>query len=82
MGKAIAERAKAKGVKEVVFDRGGYPYHGRVKALADGSREGGLRLLGTRQKHGKEQRWRTHGGENGGGARTATRIASERDATS
>jgi len=42
VGKAVAERALAKGVKEVVFDRGGYPYHGRVKALADGSREGGL----------------------------------------
>ena len=42
VGKAIAERAMAKGIKEVVFDRGGYPYHGRVKALADGSREGGL----------------------------------------
>ena len=42
VGKAIAERAQAKGIKEVVFDRGGYPYHGRVKALADGSREGGL----------------------------------------
>ena len=42
VGQAIAERALAKGIKEVVFDRGGYPYHGRVKALADGSREGGL----------------------------------------
>jgi large subunit ribosomal protein L18 len=42
VGKAVAERAVAKGIKEVVFDRGGYPYHGRVKALADGSREGGL----------------------------------------
>jgi large subunit ribosomal protein L18 len=42
VGKVIAERAAAKGIKEVVFDRGGYPYHGRVKALADGSREGGL----------------------------------------
>lgn len=42
VGKAIAERAKAKGVESVVFDRGGYPYHGRVKALADASREGGL----------------------------------------
>lgn len=44
VGKAIAERAKAKGVESVVFDRGGYPYHGRVKALADGSREGGLQF--------------------------------------
>ena len=42
VGKVVAERAVAKGIKEVVFDRGGYPYHGRVKALADGSREGGL----------------------------------------
>ena len=42
VGQAIAERALAKGIKEVVFDRGGYPYHGRVKALSDGSREGGL----------------------------------------
>jgi large subunit ribosomal protein L18 len=44
VGKAIAERAKAKGIESVVFDRGGYPYHGRVKALADGSREGGLQF--------------------------------------
>jgi large subunit ribosomal protein L18 len=42
VGKLIAERATAKGVKEVVFDRGAYMYHGRVKALADGAREGGL----------------------------------------
>jgi large subunit ribosomal protein L18 len=42
VGKAIAERAIAKGVKQVVFDRGGYIYHGRVKALADAAREGGL----------------------------------------
>ena len=42
IGKAIAERAKEKGVKKVVFDRGGYLYHGRVKALADAAREAGL----------------------------------------
>ncbi len=42
VGKLIAQRAKAKGVKQVVFDRGGYRYHGRVKALADGAREEGL----------------------------------------
>ena len=42
VGKKIAERAAAKGVKQVVFDRGGYIYHGRVKALADAAREGGL----------------------------------------
>jgi len=42
VGKKLAERATAKGVKEVVFDRGGYRYHGRVKALADAAREGGL----------------------------------------
>lgn len=42
VGKLIAERAVEKGVKEVVFDRGGYIYHGRVKALADAARAGGL----------------------------------------
>ncbi len=42
VGKAIAERAKAAGVQRVVFDRGGFRYHGRVKALADAAREGGL----------------------------------------
>jgi len=42
VGKVLAERAKAKGVTQVVFDRGGYQYHGRVKALADGARKGGL----------------------------------------
>ena len=41
-GKLLAERAKAAGVDTVVFDRGGYQYHGRVKALAEGAREGGL----------------------------------------
>jgi large subunit ribosomal protein L18 len=41
-GELLAERAKAAGVTEVVFDRGGYQYHGRVKALAEGAREGGL----------------------------------------
>ncbi|HXF62039.1 MAG TPA: 50S ribosomal protein L18 [Caldilineaceae bacterium] len=42
VGKAVAERARAQGIEKVVFDRGGYPYHGRIKALAEGSREGGL----------------------------------------
>jgi large subunit ribosomal protein L18 len=42
VGKKIAERALAKGVKQVMFDRGGYIYHGRVKALAEAAREGGL----------------------------------------
>ena len=42
VGKTIAERAKAKGITKVVFDRGGYIYHGRVKALADAAREAGL----------------------------------------
>jgi large subunit ribosomal protein L18 len=42
VGKLIAERAKEKGIARVVFDRGGYLYHGRVKALADAAREGGL----------------------------------------
>jgi large subunit ribosomal protein L18 len=44
VGKTIAERAKAKGVNQVVFDRGGYIYHGRVKALADAAREAGLQF--------------------------------------
>jgi len=42
VGKALAQRALDKGIKVVVFDSGGYKYHGRVKALADGAREGGL----------------------------------------
>jgi large subunit ribosomal protein L18 len=42
VGKRLAEKAVSSGVKRVVFDRGGYVYHGRVKALADASREGGL----------------------------------------
>ena len=44
MGLAVAERARAKGIEAVVFDRGGYLYHGRVKALAEGAREGGLQF--------------------------------------
>lgn len=44
VGKAIAERAQAKGITEVSFDRGGYKYSGRVKALADGARDGGLKF--------------------------------------
>jgi len=44
VGKTIAERALAKGISTVVFDRGGYVYHGRVKALAEGAREGGLQF--------------------------------------
>ncbi|MEP7234541.1 MAG: 50S ribosomal protein L18 [Ignavibacteriota bacterium] len=43
-GKAIADLAKEKGISSVVFDRNGYLYHGRVKALADGAREGGLKF--------------------------------------
>ena len=42
IGKLVAERAKEKGIKQVVFDRGGYQYHGRVKALADAARTAGL----------------------------------------
>ena len=44
IGLLIAEKAKEKKITEVVFDRGGYQYHGRVKALADGAREGGLKF--------------------------------------
>jgi len=44
IGQLIAQRAKEAGVSSVVFDRGGYPYHGRVKSLAEGAREGGLQF--------------------------------------
>ena len=44
VGKAVAERALAQGITQVVFDRGGYKYHGRVKALAEAAREGGLKF--------------------------------------
>src|ERR1700754_235813 len=44
VGKLVAERAAARGIKDVVFDRGGYLYHGRVKALADAARESGLKF--------------------------------------
>jgi len=43
-GKLLAERAREKGIESVVFDRGGYKYHGRVRAFADGAREGGLKF--------------------------------------
>jgi large subunit ribosomal protein L18 len=44
VGKALAEKAKSHGIQNVIFDRGGYLYHGNVKALADGAREGGLKF--------------------------------------
>lgn len=44
VGKKLAEKASASGISSVVFDRGGYPYHGNVKALAEGAREGGLKF--------------------------------------
>lgn len=44
VGKKLAENAKSAGIETVIFDRGGYPYHGRVKALAEGAREGGLKF--------------------------------------
>ena len=44
VGKLVAERALAKGIENIVFDRGGYLYHGRVQELADGAREGGLKF--------------------------------------
>jgi large subunit ribosomal protein L18 len=44
VGERIAERAINAGIKEVIFDRGGYLYHGRIKALAEGAREGGLKF--------------------------------------
>ena len=52
VGKLIAERALAKGIENVVFDRGGYLYHGRVQALAEGAREGGLKSKG-----GGNEKW-------------------------
>ncbi|CAN5717884.1 MAG: 50S ribosomal protein L18 [Chloroflexia bacterium] len=44
VGQVVAERAKAAGIDSVIFDRGGFLYHGRIKAVADGAREGGLRF--------------------------------------
>lgn len=44
VGKALADKAKGAGIEAVVFDRNGFPFHGRVKALADGAREGGLKF--------------------------------------
>jgi len=44
VGKKLAENAKSAGIENVIFDRGGYPYHGRVRSLAEGAREGGLKF--------------------------------------
>lgn len=44
VGKKLAEKASGTGIEKIVFDRGGYPYHGKVKALAEGAREGGLKF--------------------------------------
>lgn len=55
VGKAIAERALAAGVSNVVFDRGGYVYHGRVKALLDASREGGLNKIEAGDESAKDK---------------------------
>lgn len=44
VGKKLAEKASGNGISSVVFDRGGYPYHGKIKALAEGAREGGLKF--------------------------------------
>jgi large subunit ribosomal protein L18 len=44
VGQLISERLKAKGIEKIVFDRGGYLYHGRVKAIAEGARKGGLKF--------------------------------------
>lgn len=56
VGEAIAERATSKGIEQVVFDRGGYLYHGRVKALIEASRKGGLNKNETSQDNGKEDK--------------------------
>lgn len=56
VGKAIAERAKKAGIESVVFDRGGYVYHGRVKALIDASREAGLNKHEADSKPAKEEK--------------------------
>ena len=54
VGKAIAEKAKAAGIKKVAFDRSGFRYHGRIKALADAARESGLRILNAEEQlHGQ-----------------------------
>jgi len=55
VGKTIAERAKAAGISSVVFDRGGYVYHGRVKALIDATREAGLNKNESAEKPAKEE---------------------------
>ena len=56
VGVTVAERAKAKGIETVVFDRGGYVDHDRVKALADGAREGVMQASGRRKRHSLDMR--------------------------
>ena len=56
VGEAIAERATSKGIEQVVFDRGGYLYHGRVKALIEASRKGGLNKNESSQENGKKEK--------------------------
>ena len=56
MGKRIAAKAKDAGITKVVFDRAGYKYHGRVKAVADGAREGGLGVLKWKKLENSEER--------------------------
>ncbi len=51
VGQRLAERAKTEGIEQVVFDRNGYRYHGRVKALAEGARKGGLQFLSSVNRH-------------------------------
>ena len=54
VGMAIAQKAQEKGISEIVFDRSGYIYHGRVKELAEGAREGGLKFYRRRRIHGSK----------------------------
>ena len=81
VGEVIAERAKAAGIDAVVFDRGGFLYHGRVKAVADGAREGGLRVLadtcGERRRAGDDERSRSMDRDDRGSRRRSDGEGSE-----
>jgi large subunit ribosomal protein L18 len=63
VGRTIAERAQAAGISSVVYDRGGYVYHGRVKALIDASREAGLNRTEQQQQQEQQQEEETNGNE-------------------